>query len=495
MTTTHPTTPAAETRGALTAEALHRRADEIEAALEAAGDAVDPDLARAARRDLETVRARLALGVDHTVAALVGGTGSGKSSLFNAVSRLRFADVGVLRPTTDEAAACTWGDEATELLDFLGVSAARRIRRDSPLDADREADLQGLVLLDMPDHDSVATAHWTQVDRLLPLVDVLVWVLDPQKYADHVLHERYLRELAGRREAMVVVVNQVDTLPPGGLETIVEDVRALLAEDGLGEVAVLPTSATERTGVDELRHALAEAVSRPSVAALTAGAALDDLARRLAAAVAPRDPVVGAAAVAQATAELARAAGVGAVTDSIAAAVAHPGGGAVARAEAPAAATVAAARSAWLARAVDGLPERWAGAVRAAVPQAHELKQAVTGAVTAVPRPETRVPAARAATVWGVLAAVVGVAAAVALVVLGPGWVPAAGAAALGLGLCAVLLLLAGRLRRREAVERSRRYDEEARAAVRRVVEESLLSPTDEVLARHRRLREALTSR
>ena len=53
------------------------------------------------------------------------------------------------------------------------------------LDTGREdRDLDGLVLLDLPDHDSTEVAHHLEVDRLVQLADLLVWVLDPQKYAD-----------------------------------------------------------------------------------------------------------------------------------------------------------------------------------------------------------------------------------------------------------------------------------------------------------------------
>ena len=69
----------------------------------------------------------------------------------------RFA--GVRRPTTSWTMACTWGDQgAEELLDWLGVPQRHQVRRDSMLDEPRDpADsrLDGLVLLDLPDHDSV----------------------------------------------------------------------------------------------------------------------------------------------------------------------------------------------------------------------------------------------------------------------------------------------------------------------------------------------------
>src|SRR5262249_26073393 len=52
---------------------------------------------------------RLRLSANHTVVALAGGTGSGKSSLFNALAGASFSPLGVTRPTTRHAHACVWG--------------------------------------------------------------------------------------------------------------------------------------------------------------------------------------------------------------------------------------------------------------------------------------------------------------------------------------------------------------------------------------------------
>ena len=163
------------------AERLEARLEALRQALDECPTEVPASLAIPARDALDLVAERLALGVDHTVVALFGGTGSGKSSLFNALTQLEFADVGARRPTTSRAAACTWGDDAAALLTFLGVDPERRIRRESLLDGSDQDELAGLVLLDVPDYDSVTAAHALQVDRLVPLADVLVWVLDPQK--------------------------------------------------------------------------------------------------------------------------------------------------------------------------------------------------------------------------------------------------------------------------------------------------------------------------
>ena len=81
--------------------------------------------------------ARLRLAGDHTVVALAGATGSGKSSTFNAVTGLDVAATGVRRPTTSWTMACTWGEDgAAELLDWLGVPKRHQVRRDSMLDDD-----------------------------------------------------------------------------------------------------------------------------------------------------------------------------------------------------------------------------------------------------------------------------------------------------------------------------------------------------------------------
>ncbi|MEO3792817.1 YfjP family GTPase [Nonomuraea sp. B10E15] len=206
-----------------------------------------------ARSVAERAGARRNLSVDHTVAALAGATGSGKSSLYNALAGAELAAVGVTRPTTSTAQAALWdGEGAGPLLDWLDVPQRH---------AAGAGDLSGLILLDLPDHDSIRLSHRLEVDRLVELVDLLVWVVDPQKYADAALHERYLRPLAAHRDVTVVVLNQVDRLPAQAVDRCLRDMRRLLDDDGMQGVPVLAVSARTGTGLPRLRSLLQDRVS------------------------------------------------------------------------------------------------------------------------------------------------------------------------------------------------------------------------------------------
>ncbi|MEJ3743416.1 GTPase [Actinomycetes bacterium KLBMP 9797] len=217
----------------------------------------------AAHTVVERAGARLALSRDHTVVALAGATGSGKSSLFNALARLDLSPVGVRRPTTGMAHACVWGnlEGANRLLDWVGVLPRHRFIRESALDADDEAALRGLVLLDLPDFDSVERSHRLEVDRLLGLVDLVIWVVDPQKYADRVVHSRYLREFRRHKDVTVVVLNQVDRLRPDEIEPVLDDLRRLLDEDQLDGVPMLATTALAQAAITDLRGLLEQTVA------------------------------------------------------------------------------------------------------------------------------------------------------------------------------------------------------------------------------------------
>jgi energy-coupling factor transporter ATP-binding protein EcfA2 len=224
-------------------------------ALEVADGRLDVPEVGTARSLLAKAGAREALG-DATVVALAGATGSGKSTLFNALSGSDVSTPGVRRPTTGVTHASVWGaDGADRLLDWLEVPRRHRVDGEG-------SSVDGLVLLDLPDHDSVKLEHRLEVDRLVELVDVLVWVLDPQKYADAAVHDRYLAPLADHAGVLVVVLNQVDRLDEAAVAACLADLRRLLDGEGLSGVPVLPVSARTGAGLGELRALLEKRVAQ-----------------------------------------------------------------------------------------------------------------------------------------------------------------------------------------------------------------------------------------
>ena len=242
----------------------------------------DQDLLADADRLLRRSGERMRMSAAHTVVTLAGGTGSGKSSLFNALSGASFSPSGVMRPTTRHAHACVWGMEgAAPLLDWLGVQRRHRYARASALD-EGESSLAGLLLLDLPDHDSVVSGSAAMVDRLVKLADMLIWVLDPLKYADAAVHQRYLMPLAGHAAVTTVVLNQCDTLPPDQISDCENDLRRLLDAEGLTETPIVATSATTGAGLNELRAVLAEAVASRQAASERIAADIDALLDRFA---------------------------------------------------------------------------------------------------------------------------------------------------------------------------------------------------------------------
>ncbi len=265
-----------------------------------------------ARTVLRRAGERRALSAAHTVVALAGATGGGKSSLFNAVVGEDRVQVGARRPTTAEPVAGLAGSAAAAapLLDWLEIRRRHLVGTEG---------LDGLVLVDLPDVDSVVAEHQRTVDRLAQAVDVLVWVLDPQKYADNLLHQRYLRPMATHADVTVVVLNQVDTLEPDERRDVLADLRRLLDEDGLAGVRVLSTSAVTGEGLADLRALLADIVAARTAAEARLGADARSAALDLLAEAGSPDPAGVSTRDREALAVvLAEAAGVEVVADAVA---------------------------------------------------------------------------------------------------------------------------------------------------------------------------------
>lgn len=357
---------------------LKQRVDRLRASMDWAADAIDPEVRDEVYSAIARCDERLALGVDHTIVALAGGTGSGKSSLFNAIIGREFALVGVARPTTSDPVAVSWSD-ADALLDWLGIAPTHRLR----LNPDPRFD--GVVLVDLPDHDSVNLANRDTVDRIVPLADLIVWVVDPQKYADHALHSSYVTVASDHGQPSLVVLNHADRLADKDVDVVVRDLEALIAAEGVVGAPVVATSARDGRGISALREEISGAAATRSVAAeavradlIAAGRALERTLARDAEPVLPDiDDFVDA---------LARAAGVDARADA-AAAIAM---GRQAAHDAELGASVAAVeqlRLEWIDAATAGLPLAWRLVVDEAIVPATQLAEELENALEAVAWP------------------------------------------------------------------------------------------------------------
>ena len=238
-------------------------------------DAVSDAAAMRARLD-----ERLARGEGVTVAALAGGTGVGKSALLNALLGRSIAVEGVRRPTTSVtlAAMSAPTPEVSALLDWLEVPERREVGDALPDD---------LVLLDLPDHDSVVDTHRETAARLAQRVDVVVWVVDPLKYSRDDTHHGPLAAMTAHAEVLLVVLNRVDELAPDAVDACVRDLESRLVEGGHDASHVLRTSAATGEGVDVLRGRLAELAAGRTAATARLVADATVVGRRLADALDP----------------------------------------------------------------------------------------------------------------------------------------------------------------------------------------------------------------
>ncbi|QOT20922.1 GTPase [Paenarthrobacter sp. YJN-D] len=237
--------------------ALQRRLEALNTARELA-EGVLPDQELQSVYDvLERATSRRSLSAGHTVVGFFGATGSGKSSLFNAVSGSELATATARRPTTSEPLAGIWGEDGSgPLLDWLDVKDRHVL---PPVTGFAEED-SGLVLLDLPDFDSTRVENREIVQRMVGMVDVLVWVMDPQKYADAAVHNDFLRPMATHGAVTLVVLNQIDKLGAPDAAAVLDSLEGILARDGLGTVRVLGASALTGDGVSAVRGAIRNVV-------------------------------------------------------------------------------------------------------------------------------------------------------------------------------------------------------------------------------------------
>ncbi len=168
----------------------------------------------------------------------LGGTGTGKSTLFNAFCEMPLSATGVERPKTAGPVAhahgrCFKGDTFPfpeidiNLVppDSMNVPWTGKAGEFSVLTA-HEASISHLVLVDTPDLDSVETTNHRMAKDLYALSDAVVFVASQEKYADEVLHDFFRRVLREDRPYFFV-------LNKASKETTREEILTALKEQGI----------------------------------------------------------------------------------------------------------------------------------------------------------------------------------------------------------------------------------------------------------------------
>lgn len=253
-------------------------------AIELGRDRLDPDLVAESVQTLDRSTSRTSLSSDNTIIGFFGATGSGKSSLFNAVVGQEIARTAVRRPTTSEALAAVWGQEGTEAaLDWLGVEERVYLENDQIVDGPTspwakaknflkhraQGTTGGLILLDLPDFDSIELSNREVVEKMIKMVDVMVWVFDPQKYADALIHQEFIEPLASHGGVMMAVLNQSDRVTEREVPIILNSLQRQLTVDGLTQKMLAPpiaVSARTGAGIENLRTLLAGVAEKKSTA-------------------------------------------------------------------------------------------------------------------------------------------------------------------------------------------------------------------------------------
>lgn len=178
--------------------------------------------------------------IDAPLLAVVGGsTGSGKSTLVNAIVGEKVTQSGVIRPTTRQPVLVTNPNDEAWFNSTHVLPGLARERGDATANPQAtslrivpsNAVSQGMALLDAPDFDSIDDVNRQLAGQLLAAADLWVFVTTPARYADQLVWN-FLHDAASRNIEVIVILNRVDE---DSAATVPDDLRRMMAEAGLGD--------------------------------------------------------------------------------------------------------------------------------------------------------------------------------------------------------------------------------------------------------------------
>ena len=178
-------------------------------------------------------------GTRPLIVAFMGGTGVGKSSLLNRLAGKAIAKAGIVRPTSREVTLFHHRSVVMEHLpEQLPLSKIN-------ISQHEDEEKKNIVWIDMPDFDSTEQSNKQLVLQWLPYIDVLIYVVSPERYRDEKAWRLLLSE--GARHAWLFVFNQWDR---GRLEQY-QDFNRQLLKAGFVEPIMFKTACAEGRQADE----------------------------------------------------------------------------------------------------------------------------------------------------------------------------------------------------------------------------------------------------
>jgi len=151
------------------------------------------------------------------IVAFLGGTGVGKSTLLNRLAAKDIARTGVVRPTSKEVTLFHHTNiQLNQLPRHLPIEKIRTASHS-------EENNQSIIWIDMPDFDSTEAENQKLVLEWLPHIDVLIYVVSPERYRDYKAWQLLLAE--GGKHAWIFVLNQVDRGQPEQCEDFIQQLN------------------------------------------------------------------------------------------------------------------------------------------------------------------------------------------------------------------------------------------------------------------------------
>jgi len=208
--------------------------------------------------------------------ALLGGTGTGKSTVFNLLCRSELSRAGVERPmTAGPVAAVPAGINPSPYVPWFlpdlevapeGAASSGEPDRVQVM-THHNPDFSHLAFVDTPDLDSLQKHNQALAQDIALLADAVIFVLSQEKYADQVLVQA-LQRVCESGKPVLVVLNRVDVGSDDRRE-LLEDVLQTLDPDRrwlqLADFRVLPfdrSLALEELQSSQAAIALSQALSR-----------------------------------------------------------------------------------------------------------------------------------------------------------------------------------------------------------------------------------------